>query len=83
MSWDGIDRRNKTRKDNVNYDSFTERDLLVSVHSGLLNHISNFYEHKKDDDSRFSSITKDLKFLTAGYYVFIGAVIIIEFIIRR
>lgn len=80
--WDGVDRR-KSQKRNVNYESLSERDLLISLHSNLNNHIDTFEKHEEDDDTKFSGIEKNLNLLNAGYYVFIGAFLIIELLIRK
>lgn len=80
MIWDGEERRNGKS---------TDHDLLTRIDVNLSNFIKAFDNHIIDDDIRFNDLKEQLKennkniqFLNNRYWMIIGALILVEIILR-
>ena len=72
-SWDGSERRNGNSRDH---------DLLIEISVDVKNFIKRLEEHEIEDKREFAEHTKQLRDLSRGYWIAVGAVLIIEFASR-
>lgn len=80
MTWDENEQRSSNNRDH---------DLLIEISADVKNLIEWMKEHKKqldkhkeEDKIEFEGHSKQLRDLSRGYWIAIGAIFIIEFLLR-
>ena len=66
----------------MNQDQINRDRLLTEVHSDMKHIVTWAKKHDVDDDSRFANIRKDIEVGKRVVYGAIGALVVIEFIIK-
>lgn len=70
MEWDGQERRKNNN------------DLIIEIHTDLRHMVKNFDNHVKEDSEKFNNINGKIDFQQKIIYGMMGALVIVEFILK-
>ena len=77
MSYDGPERRG------MNQDQINRDRLLTEVHQDVKHIVAWAKQHDEDDDTRFATVSTDISWGKKIIFMGIGALAIIELIVRN